>query len=124
MNRWDKIVTASIIVLALAAMAVVEVFAFHGSGDTVIVSVDGVEQARFNYRGLAEPIVYVCDTQYGHNTVVIDNRGAGVTESDCADRTEIKQGRITKANTSLVCLPNRLVVQIIGGRADADIVSY
>ncbi len=124
MNKWDKILTAAIIILALAAMAVFEVLAFGKSGDTVVISVDGAVQASYNFRALTAPVEYVCQTAHGYNKIVIDSRGAYVSESDCTDRTEIRQGRISRANTSLICLPNRLVVQIVGGHSDADIVSY
>lgn len=124
MNRWDKILTATIIVLALIALAAFEVFAFGRSGDTVEIYIDGTLQASYNFRALGAPVEYVCETAHGYNKIVIDNRGAYVSESSCSDQTEIKQGRIHKANTSLVCLPNRLVVQITGGCSDADIVSY
>lgn len=124
MNKWDKILTATIIVLALTTMVLFEVFAFGKSGDTVVICVDGEVQASYNFRALTAPVEYVCQTEHGYNKIVIDGRGAYVSESDCADQTEIKQGRIYKANTSLVCLPNRLVVQIVGGHSDADIVSY
>ncbi len=124
MNKWDKILTAIILVLALAAMAVFEVLAFGKSGDTVVISVDGEVQASYNFRALHAPIEYTCETVHGYNKVVIDSRGAYVTQSSCSDQTEIRQGRIYKANTALVCLPNRMVVEIVGGRSDADIVSY
>ena len=124
MNRWDKLLTITIIVLALISLAAFEIFAFGQSGDTVVISVDGQVQASYNFRALDVPKEYVCKTEYGYNKVIIDSRGAYVSESSCKDQTEVKQGRIYKANTSLVCLPNRLVVLIVGGRSDADIVSY
>lgn len=124
LNRWDKLLTITIIVLALLALVVFEVFAFGKSGDTVVIYIDGQAQASYNFRALSTPKEYVCQTEHGYNKIIIDSRGAYVSESSCADQTEVKQGRIHKANTSLVCLPNRLVVQIEGGRSDADIVSY
>lgn len=124
MNRWDKLLTITIIVLALIFMAAFEIFAFGQSGETVVIYVDGQEQASYNFRALGAPQEYVCQTEHGYNKIIIDSRGAYVSESSCKDQTEVKQGRVYKTNTSLVCLPNRLVVQIVGGRSDADIVSY
>ncbi len=124
MNKWDKILVAALLVLSLTAMLIFEVFAFGKSGNRVEIYVDGQLQAGYNFRALAEPVEYVCQTQHGYNKIVIDGKGAYVAESDCADQTEVKQGRIFKANTALVCLPNRLMVRIVGGHSDADIGSY
>ena len=124
MNKWDKLLTGTIIFVSLAAMVILEVFAFGSTGDTVEIYVDGALQASYNFRTLREPITHVCYTEYGYNKIVIDNHGAYVAESDCADKTEIRQGQISETNASLICLPNRLVVQITGGKSDADIVAY
>lgn len=124
MNKWDKILTCTILFVSLAAMAILEIFAFGSMGNTVEIYVDGALQASYNFRALREPITYVCDTEYGYNKIVIDSRGAYVEESDCADKTDIRKGRISETNASLICLPNRLVVQITGGQSDADIIAY
>ncbi len=124
MNTWDKILTGSILAFALIFMVCAELFVFSAAGDTVEICVDGKCVARYNYRALTEQKTYISDTEYGYNEIVIDAEGAYVQKSSCKDQMEVRQGRISKANASLICLPNRLVVQITGGKADADIVAY
>ncbi len=124
MNKWDKILVVAIVVFSLTAMVLFEVFAFGKSGERVEIYIDGQLQAGYNFRALTEAVEYECDTQYGYNKIVIDSKGAYVAASDCADKIEVKQGRIYKANTALVCLPNRLIVRIVGGHSDADIGAY
>jgi len=124
LNKWDKILIASVLLLSVLALAAFEVFAFGKSGERVEIYVDGQLEASYNFRNMQQPVVHEVQSQYGYNKVIIDSSGAYVEDSDCKDRTEIKQGRIYKANSTLVCLPNRLVVRIVGGYGDADVVSY
>jgi hypothetical protein len=71
-----------------------------------------------------EPIEFETD-ELGHNIVVIDGYDVYMKESDCPDQICVQQGTITKAGTLLVCLPNKLTVEITGKRADdVDIISH
>ena len=73
-----------------------------------------------------EPIKLRIDSQYGHNVVIVEDSGASMLESDCKDQGCGKEGTISKPGQMVVCLPNRLVVQIVGIKKDdnVDAVSY
>lgn len=49
----------------------------------------------------------------GHNTFTINNGVVEMTDADCGDHTCINTGKIEKAGESIVCLPHRLVLQIV-----------
>ena len=60
----------------------------------------------------------------GHQNKITINQGvAQITEADCHNHLCIKQGGISKINQSIVCLPNRVVVRIIGEEAEVDAIS-
>jgi hypothetical protein len=50
----------------------------------------------------------------GHLTVRIVDGAVWVEHADCADRTCERTGKITRAGQSIVCLPNGIVVKIVG----------
>ncbi|MCR5675892.1 MAG: NusG domain II-containing protein [Lachnospiraceae bacterium] len=58
------------------------------------------------------------------NTVVIENGTCRVSEADCPDRICVERGRISVSGETIVCLPHRLVIEVIGAeRAGVDDVS-
>lgn len=59
----------------------------------------------------------------GDVVVNIEDRQVWVSESNCKDLLEIKQGKISKCGQSLVCVPNKVVISIIGREA-VESVTY
>lgn len=49
------------------------------------------------------------------NTLVIDDGFVYIKDANCDDKLCVKQGRIKKANESIICLPHKLVVKITSG---------
>ena len=56
----------------------------------------------------------------GTNTLVIKGGEAFVTHADCPDHLCIKQGKISKTGERIVCLPNRISIEVFG--ADDEIL--
>lgn len=53
------------------------------------------------------------DTNYGHNELTIENGAAFMTEADCPDRYCIEMGKAVNPGSTIVCLPHRLVIEIV-----------
>ncbi len=49
----------------------------------------------------------------GTNTFIIQDGSVSMIEADCGDHTCIQTGNIQKGGESIVCLPHRLVLQIV-----------
>lgn len=62
----------------------------------------------------------------GTNLIEIENGKVHFDEADCPDKICIKDGFIGKPGQILVCLPNKVVVQIIGegNRNNADDIDF
>ena len=106
-RRADLILIAALLVLAL--LLALGLRLFGSAGAVAVVSVDGVETARYP---LSADGTYPLNG--GTNTLVIENGTARVTEADCPDRLCVRQGAVRYTGQSIVCLPNRLVVTIEG----------
>ena len=60
-----------------------------------------------------------------YNIVSIAKDGVRVIEASCSDKLCIKQGRIDNPGQSIVCLPNKLVIKILGDDdSPVDDVTY
>ncbi len=92
-----------------------------GRGEYALVSADGVE-AQYplgrdgEYRFTSNGVDFVLE---------IKDRGAAVIEAGCPDKVCVGSGRIFSPGESIVCIPGRMSVKIIGedgGNDEADFI--
>lgn len=53
------------------------------------------------------------------NTIQIDQTAVYFSHSTCPDQVCIRTGRLTRAGQAAVCLPNRVIVRLVGTEAPA-----
>lgn len=64
------------------------------------------------------------DSAYGHNLLMIENGTVRMLEADCPDQTCVHTGAVGRQGQTIVCLPNRVVVEIRGnGEVPIDDIS-
>ena len=62
--------------------------------------------------------------EYGHyNQVVIEDGKVHMHEANCHNQLCVRQGVISSSNIPIVCLPNRVVVEIVDGEEEVDVLS-
>ena len=106
-----------VIVLVILLATVFLVGLSRERGDVVTVTVDGEVYATYSLRVDG---VHLIETEYGSNTLVIDEGVAYITHSDCTDGTCVAMGGINRGGERIICIPNRLVVSIpTKGEVDA-----
>lgn len=54
------------------------------------------------------------DNEFGKNEIRIYNNGVEIHSADCPDKVCVNTGFINKPNQSIVCLPHKLSVKIVG----------
>ena len=59
----------------------------------------------------------------GTNKVRIEHNGVYMENANCPDKLCVHQGRISKTGQSIICLPNKIIVEIVGKKPDVDAVS-
>ena len=71
-----------------------------------------------------EKKVYPIRTSFGLNILEVDNDGVRVIEASCPDKLDVKFGKINKVGQAIICMPNRLVIQIKSRQNnDLDVVN-
>ncbi len=115
MKKQDLILIGAILATALAVLLAVFVLAEDGS--EVSVRLGGEEIARYS---LSVDATYeLCG---GTNILVIEGGEAYLSGATCPDLLCVKRGRISKVGESIVCLPNRITVTVVGSDVgDVDI---
>ena len=89
-------------------------------GAAVVVEQAGQETARY---ALSEDRTVKIEGEGGYNTLVIEGGEVYLREADCPTQLCVKTGRIRYAGQSIVCLPHRLAVRIVGGASALDAVT-
>ena len=79
-------------------------------GGQAVVYVDGEASATYSLEQDGE---YEIETDGGRNVLVIKDGEADMTEADCPDGLCVKQHSISKNGETIVCLPHKVVVEVI-----------
>ena len=117
-NLWDGCVVAVILALALGG------WVWLGQGDSdalsLVISAQGGEietitVANTSMEKELQAGGYVFE-------LVIDGGEVWLERADCPTQDCVHTGRISKAGQSIVCLPARLSLRLMGANADIDVV--
>ena len=108
-KKIEKIVWISIFAVVIVLLIFLKLTS--KDGEKVSVRVDGKEIARYE---LSEDREVVIDGYNGGvNTLIIKDKKAYIKDADCPDKLCEHQGKIHLVGQSLVCLPHRVVVEIV-----------
>ena len=108
LNMAEVLFFVIIIMVGALLFLVIQLGAVEGK--KVIVSVDGVEKYQFDLR--KEIVKEIKGAHGGRNVLHIDGKKAWIEDASCPDKLCEKQHAISREGQSIVCLPNRVVVEI------------
>lgn len=104
---------------ASAAAIVLRGGAVHGSAVARILQ-DGVLVEEIPLDQVETGYTFVVESGGGSNTIQVEKGRIRVCEADCPDQVCVKQGYISDAARPIVCLPHKLVIEIVGGGETLD----
>lgn len=126
MTKGDKYLIIFIIAISILSLVYVKKVAISYEKKYVVIQVDGkvYKKVFFGPEIVGEKIPI--ETKFGYNLIEIGDGKVRVIEADCPDKLDVKQGYISKPGEVIVCLPNRLVIEIKGEKKDKEIdsISY
>ena len=105
--RNDIILIAAFLLVAL--IATLALFLFRTEGDTVIVTVDGELWGEYS---LNEDRIVEIKSGEGYNILVIEDGTAYVQLASCPDGICSSHHPIHHNGASIICLPNKVVIEI------------
>lgn len=100
------------LILAFLLIAgLIYLFTRNGTvGNQVRITLDGKEYGTYS---LTENQEIPVQTEYGYNIVQIEDCMVFMKDADCPDKYCIHQGKTNRKNKSIVCLPHKLMVEIV-----------
>lgn len=117
MKKRDCYLVISFIVIACAMWIGLKLT--QKEGDMVLITVDGKPYQKVSIREEQDiPI----QTDRGKNIIQIKNGQVKMIEADCQDQICVKHTAIHKTGETIVCLPHKVVVEIIGNQKEIDSV--
>ena len=108
MNKRDFIAIALVLILTAATLPL---FLMCGGepGESVTIKRDG---EIFAVYPLSQDREIEIENGEKHNRLVIRNGAVFMDDASCPDGYCVKQGKISRAGESIVCLPNRIVAEV------------
>lgn len=119
MKKKDIILAGAVIAAALVMYILIRVFSSE-SGNEAVIRLDGEIYGTYD---LNENQTIEVVTDAGRNVVRIENGEAFMEEADCPDGYCKNQGKISHLNETIVCLPHKLVVEVVSEADTSDDVS-
>lgn len=108
-NRLKKNDVILIFAVGIIAAVIFFMYEFIGGKDVGSVTVKVNGQIEGVYR-LAED--QRIEMNGGTNILLIENGEARMIEANCPDKLCVKQKAISKNNENIICLPNKIVVEV------------
>lgn len=110
-KRWKKNDLILIIVVGIIAAVIFLAYQVVGgkSAGSVTIKVNGKVEGVYSLSEDRE-----IEINGGTNILRIENGKADMIEADCPDKLCVDQKAISKNNENIICLPNKVVVEVDG----------
>lgn len=112
-RKNDMLFATAMLIIAVVVYLFVQ-FIYGKEGVYVQVTVNGEVYGEYSLNQDIRMCIDDGQTD-GFNVFVIKDGKVSVTEADCPDKLCVKQRAISKNGESIVCLPHKLVISVIGG---------
>ena len=87
---------------------------------TARITRDGVLLEEIDLDKVEEPRSFVLEDGSGTNTVQMEKGRIRILEADCPDQVCVNQGWISSGAVPIICLPHRLIIEIVEAGGDLD----
>lgn len=88
----------------------------NSAGEKAVVTVDG--KLYGTYPLSQDQIIQVVQENGHHNDITIKGGRVSMTFSDCRNQICVESGAISHTKDTIVCLPNKVVIEITGRNGD------
>ena len=118
-HKWDVILLSALCLLSLLGLLLARLV--RTDGQYVVVTHNHEIVGKYDLSKDQTIPLSVSDGTY--NLLVIEDHSAIVTEANCPDKLCVFQRRIRYTGQRIICLPHRLMVEIVGGEGYDFVIS-
>lgn len=120
-KTWDYIIIGIFIVISfLPALFFAARSAPAAEGVYAVIQVQGQEYRRVELTGHTGRDEIIIRTELGINIIEVVDERIGMYEADCPDKVCYIPEFIGRPGETIVCLPNRVVIEVKGNVVDVD----
>ena len=119
----DIVIIVLLVMLSFLPLAIFTYQNASANGDSmhVVVSADGEVVHEMELKNDHTREIYEFVDDHGHeNTVVREGLIVYISDANCQDLLCVQQGQISEVGETLVCLPNRVLVEIVSDGVDIE----
>ena len=121
-SKSDLALICFTVIFAVFLLLFMNFFVFKGTAEGVVIKFDGKIYAEYSFSELPKEKTLEINTVIGYNIIRIADNTVEVIAASCGDGI-CKRGRISRCGEKIICLPNRLIIEITGA-SSVDSVSY
>lgn len=116
MNKNTRVLLLLLALTAAAANAYLFLAPKQVSHPVARITLDGEVVKEIDLDQVQVPYSFTLTGESGlTNTILVEHGRIRVSESSCPDQICVHQGSISDGTVPIVCLPNHLIIEIIGG---------
>ena len=121
LKKLDVVIIVSLLFLSFTPNIVFSKSVSKNNTSTYAsIKVDGKLYDNISLSSFKGEKTFTIKTDHGSNTISIKNNTIKVIESDCKDEICVNQGTISSIDKNIVCLTNRLIIEIKGDEEDSS----
>lgn len=121
LTKGDKILIIILVLLSVFIFILTSINLTGFNIKTALIKVNGKTYKEINLTENMRGKEIEIETEYGYNLLEIGDGDIKVVDASCPDKLDVKQGSISKPGEIIVCLPNRLTIEIIGKNEEDEI---
>ena len=107
---------------AVAALCAVILLIPKEKGVIARIIQDGKVLYEIQLNEVPGPQTYHVNGENGYNTVLVQQGHVRMMEASCPDQVCVNQGWISNSALPIVCLPNKVIIEITGGEGELDAI--
>ena len=112
-----------IAILAVVAIGAAALFLLRGEGSAVRVEVDGTVMGTYPLSVDREVEIVTGENGEELNLLVIKDGKATIATATCPDGICAAHKPISREGESIICLPHKVIVTVIGGEEAPDVIA-
>jgi len=119
MTKQVKLI--AVLLGAVVALCCAALLLPKSGGSVVRISQDGVVLREIDLDKVTQPeVIQVPDPNAPTNLIRVEPGRVCVLEANCPDQICVDQGWISDSTVPIVCLPNKVIVEILGEEGQFD----
>ncbi|MBU5427221.1 NusG domain II-containing protein [Tissierella pigra] len=126
MTKGDKVLIIVIILISVTSLGLIKSKASGYKEKYISIQINGEEYKKIIFDKKIIGKTIPIESEFGFNLLEIGDEQVRVIEASCPDKLDVHQGYISKPGELIVCLPNKLVIEIKGSQEnnEVDHISY